>query len=80
MRITKGMQGPAIKQWQFFLKARGYYRGDASGHFDSPTSDGTSAFQRQNGLRQTGELDFLTYCRATVMGLPPLLNLIGEEK
>ena len=53
-------QSQDIIEVQTRLRDWGYYNGELTGVLDDATVDAIYYFQRQNGLRETGELDGAT--------------------
>ncbi|NMD37845.1 MAG: SH3 domain-containing protein [Christensenellaceae bacterium] len=52
--IKAGSKGQAVKSLQLRLKELGYYSGEINGVNDTATSSAIKAFQRNNGLKVTG--------------------------
>ena len=58
--LKKGDKGTAVKQLQQRLKELGYYKSAIDGDFGSATVTAVKAFQKKNGLSQTGSVDSAT--------------------
>ena len=58
--ISSGSTGDAVKALQTRLKELGYYTGSVDGAAGSGTVSAIKAFQKKNGLSQTGVADALT--------------------
>jgi peptidoglycan hydrolase-like protein with peptidoglycan-binding domain len=71
-QMNQGAQQPAsrseIQQAQQQLKSQGLYRGTADGVMGPETQTALRAFQRQNGLPQTAQLDQQTSTRLSGSG------------
>ena len=71
-QMNQGTQQPAsrseIQQAQQQLKSQGLYRGTADGVMGPETQTALRAFQRQNGLPQSAELDQQTSTRLSGSG------------
>ena len=59
-KYKKGDTGTAVKRIQKHLKHTGYYTGELSGTFDDATETAVKAFQKANGLTETGIVDYKT--------------------
>lgn len=59
--VSKGSSGDVVAEVQQFLKDKGYLSGAVDGIFGNGTFEAVSAFQRDNGLEVTGEVDGETY-------------------
>ena len=46
--------GTLVAELQQQLKALGYYKGEITGRYDTPTKNAVSAFQQKNGLKKDG--------------------------
>ena len=55
-----GDTGESVKKVQKRLKALGYYDGSIDGDFGSGTKAAVKAFQKRNGLKETGEVNSAT--------------------
>ena len=55
--LKKGSKGSAVKQLQQRLKQLGYYNNTIDGDYGSGTVTAVKAFQKKNGLTQTGTAD-----------------------
>lgn len=66
--LAAGAQGRAVRALQHALAELGFYSGKIDGNFGSGTTAGTKAFQKRNGLRETG------------VALPELQQLIFEKR
>ena len=58
--LSTGSSGNAVKQLQTRLKALGYYTGSVDGKYGSGTAKAVTAFQKKNGIAQTGTADSMT--------------------
>ncbi len=58
--LTRGSKGEAVKQLQRRLKELGYYNNTIDGEYGSGTVTAVKAFQKKNGLSQTGIADSAT--------------------
>ena len=58
--LEKGDSGSAVKAVQQRLKELGYYSASCDGNYGSQTVDAVKAFQKKNGLSQTGIADAAT--------------------
>ena len=58
--LYSGSQGDAVKTLQSALKELGFYTGAVDGSFGSGTRSAVTAFQKMNGLTQTGTADAAT--------------------
>ena len=58
--LRKGSSGTAVKQLQTRLKALGYYSTTCDGDYGARTVKAVKAFQKKNGLTQTGTADSAT--------------------
>ena len=58
--LKKGSTGSAVKAVQQRLKELGYYTSTCDGDYGSKTITAVKAFQKKNGLTQTGECDAAT--------------------
>lgn len=58
---AKGDSGAKVKSLQRRLNELGYFTGDSTGTYGSNTTRAVSRFQRDNGLTETGNVDFATY-------------------
>ncbi len=58
--LQKGDSGSAVKAVQQRLKELGYYSASCDGNFGSQTVNAVKAFQKKNGLSQTGIADAAT--------------------
>ena len=58
--LQKGSKGDAVKQLQQRLKELGYYSSSCDGNYGNVTVDAVKAFQKKNGLDQTGIVDSAT--------------------
>ena len=58
--LTKGSKGDAVKQLQQRLKELGYYSSSCDGNYGNVTVTAVKAFQKKNGLDQTGVADSAT--------------------
>jgi peptidoglycan hydrolase-like protein with peptidoglycan-binding domain len=79
VKLRLGSRGVSVKQWQLFLRSQGFDPGDINGLYDEATAMATSEFQKKNHIRQSGELDFVTYCQAVIFGLPPIIVADAPE-
>lgn len=63
--LTSGAEGRTVRALQQALAELGFYQGSIDGKFGAGTTTALKAFQKQNGLRQTGialpELQLLLY-------------------
>jgi len=66
--IRQGSRGPAVIQWQTFLRGRGLYLGAVDGDFGPKTDDATRAFQAKHGLKPDGWVGGQTYGKALLLG------------
>ena len=55
-----GDKGDSVKKVQKRLKALGYYSGSIDGDFGSGTKSAVKAFQKRNGLKESGEVNSAT--------------------
>ena len=55
--LYSGSKGDAVKALQSALKELGFYSGQADGDFGSGTRSAVTAFQKKNGLTQSGTAD-----------------------
>ncbi len=55
--LKKGSKGSAVKQLQERLKQLGYYKSTCDGDYGNNTVTAVKAFQKKNGLSQTGTAD-----------------------
>jgi len=58
--LKRGSKGSAVKQLQQRLKELGYYNSTIDGEYGSGTVSAVKAFQKKNGLTQTGTADATT--------------------
>ena len=58
--LSRGSKGAAVEALQNSLVAQGHMTGKADGDFGGGSSRAVSAFQRANGLKQTGVADPMT--------------------
>ncbi len=58
--LRKGDKGTAVKQLQQRLKELGYYKSAIDSDFGTQTVNAVKAFQKKNGLSQTGVVDSAT--------------------
>lgn len=58
--LSRGSKGPVVQALQNSMIAQGLMSGKADGDFGNGSSRAISAFQRANGLKQTGVADPLT--------------------
>lgn len=56
-RVRIEYQASMIEQAQQALKAKGLYKGEATGKIDPATKDAIKSFQQQQGLKATGHLN-----------------------
>ena len=61
--LKKGSSGSAVKKVQQRLKELGYYTSDCDGDYGTKTITAVKAFQKKNGLTQTGECDATTLAK-----------------
>ena len=86
--LTAGSEGRKVRALQMALSELGFYNGSVDGKYGAGTTAAVKAFQKQNGLRETGsalpELQQLLYERrvrnsrnrlASVKTLPPVEGL-----
>lgn len=66
--LAPGATGRAVRALQHALAELGYYSGSIDGNFGSGTTAATKAFQKRNGLRETG------------VALPELQQLMFEKR
>ncbi len=66
--IRTGSQGPAVKEWQYFLIGQGFLFGDADGKFGPKTKNATMAFQEKYGLPPDGIVGSKSYGAAMLLG------------
>ena len=66
--LAPGATGRAVRALQHALSELGFYTGSIDGNFGSGTNAATKAFQKRNGLRETG------------IALPELQQLIFEKR
>lgn len=66
--LRRGSTGDAVKRWQNFLLGQGFDPKGTDGKFGKDTAAATRAFQRANGLAETGETDNATIGRAAMLG------------
>lgn len=66
--VTSGFEGKAVRALQQALAELGFYMGSVDGSFGAGTTAALKAFQKQNGLRQTG------------IALPELQQLLYEKR
>lgn len=59
--ISSGTSGSQVVQLQTKLKGQGYFKANCTGYYGSITKNAVSAFQKDNGLTVTGEVDSSTY-------------------
>ena len=52
--LRMGLKGEDVMKWQHFLRGLDLYVGEADGDFGPRTREATTAFQRQNGLKDDG--------------------------
>lgn len=58
--LSSGSKGDDVKNLQQKLKDLGYYRSTVDGKYGSGTKNAVKAFQKMNGLSQTGTADLAT--------------------
>ena len=58
--LRKGMSGDAVKVLQKALKELGFLSGSADGEYGAKTADAVAAFQKKNGLNDSGYADAAT--------------------
>ena len=58
--LSNGSKGDAVKDLQRALKELGYYKSSIDGKYGSGTQGAVKAFQKMNGLSQTGTADLAT--------------------
>jgi len=58
--LRKGMSGDAVKVLQKALKELGFLSGSADGEYGSKTAEAVAAFQKKNGLKDSGYADAAT--------------------
>lgn len=61
--LVEGDHRPIVAELQVLLQQSGLYEGRISGVYDAATAEAVARFQELRGLRPTGQLDPLTYCR-----------------
>ena len=66
--LAAGAQGRAVRALQHALSELGFYSGKIDGKFGPSTTSAAKAFQKQNGLRETG------------VALPELQQLMFEKR
>ena len=78
-----GIAGPAVAAQsakvaalQVALRANGLYKGEVDGISGPMTRGALLRFQRQNGIRVTGKVGFLTRCKLGALGKP----LLGQRQ
>lgn len=58
--LSNGSKGDAVKDLQRALKELGYYKSSIDGKYGNGTKNAVKAFQKMNGLSQTGTADLAT--------------------
>lgn len=58
--LSSGSKGDTVKELQQALKELGFYRSSIDGKYGSGTKNAVTAFQKMNGLSQTGKADLAT--------------------
>lgn len=58
--IYLNMSGDDVKKVQYILNEKGYYEGEITGVYDEKTKNAVIEFQRDNNIRQTGNIGKLT--------------------
>ena len=63
VNFSEGTVHPLVSTIQNQLSSRGFYQAKEHGMYDSETQEAVTAFQSAEGLRSTGIVTPLTYCR-----------------
>lgn len=71
MALQLNDNNPLVKKWQQFLKDKGFLDAEPNGNFGPKTLAATKAFQKANGIQQTGVAGSLTLARAHELGFNP---------
>ena len=66
---------PDVAALQVALRANGLYQGDVDGISGPMTRTALLRFQRQNGIRATGKVGYVTRCKLGALGKP----LLGQR-
>ena len=77
--LREGAQGPAVSQWQTFLRGQDFYACEASGTFDATTLEATRVFQKSSGLEPDGVVGPHTYAKALRLGFNILVDNSESE-
>lgn len=73
MRVMqKGLKGPDVKKWQYFLIGQGFDPNGADGDFGDGTYTATVAFQKKHALDPDGKVGHNTMARAMQLGFKVL--------
>lgn len=73
--LRKGLKGPDVKRWQFFLLGKGYTEiGTADSSFGDNTKAATERFQKDNGLDVDGTVGNDTMGKAMMLGFGLLVD------
>ena len=76
--LVIGDSGPAVSQWQSRMQVRGW-PSTPDGRYGAATARVARAFQRQKGLRVTGEVDLETWNAAWTAPLPDDTTAVSSE-
>lgn len=58
--LVVGDSGSQVIELQSFLKDHGFFNGEINGQYGSLTSKAVSAFQKANGIEETGNVGSIT--------------------
>lgn len=78
--LRKGMKGPDVKKWQYFLIGQGFLSGRADGDFGEKTHAATVAFQQKHGLEPDGVVGHQTIVQAIQLGFTVLEETVDAGR
>jgi hypothetical protein len=77
--IRMGSKGPAVEDWQFFLRGRQLYMDEVDGKFGDNTLTATISFQRANGIEPDGVVGNISYGAAMLLGFGAAQDPLEEK-
>lgn len=78
--LRKGMKGPDVRKWQYFLIGQGFVIGKADGLFGEKTHSATVEFQKRHKLAPDGVVGHQTLVKAIELGYVALDDPEDESK
>jgi peptidoglycan hydrolase-like protein with peptidoglycan-binding domain len=75
----EGNEAVGVRRLQDFLREKGYFKLKSTGYYGKITRAAIIAFQKENGLAQTGEFDAATKAKAHSLSCTTLAKIVKQE-